>query len=144
MTQPATTPFTDAAVEAIFDAYPDHVRPHLLALRQLVFDTAAAIDGVGTLEETLRWGEPSYLTSASRTGTTIRIDWKARAADQYAMYFVCHTNLVSTFRALYADRLSFEKNRAIVFDLHDPFPSDIVAHCIAMALTYHRDKANNR
>ena len=138
--QPAI-PFADPAVESVFATYPDHVRPHLMALRHLIFATAASVDGVGALEETLKWGEPSYLTRASGTGSTIRIDWKKRTPDRYAMYVICHTELVPTFRSLYAGRLTFEKNRAIVFRLADPIPADVVAHCVAMALTYHRDNA---
>ena len=38
------------------------------------------------LEETLKWGEPSYLV---KKGSTIRMDWKSKAPNQYAMYFKC-------------------------------------------------------
>ena len=39
--------FADPAVAAVFDAYPAALRKRLLALRELVFDVAARIDGVG-------------------------------------------------------------------------------------------------
>ena len=35
-------------------------------LRQLIFETAAATEVVGELEETLKWGEPSYLTPKTK------------------------------------------------------------------------------
>lgn len=54
---------------------------------------AAAAEGVGVLEESLRWGEPAYLTSESRSGTTVRIAWKKKRLSQYGMYFHCGTNL---------------------------------------------------
>ena len=41
----------------------------MLRLRQIVLDTASETEGVDALEETLKWGEPSYLT---RDGSTIR------------------------------------------------------------------------
>jgi hypothetical protein len=57
------------------------------------------------------------------------------------MYFHCGTNLVDTFRSLFATELKFEGNRAIVFDASDALPTDSLAFCIAAALTYHRKKA---
>ena len=87
----------------------------MLALRRLILDTARATKGVGTLEETLKWGQPSYLTAETKSGSTIRIDQVKPAADQYAVYFHCQTNLVETFRELYPE-LSYDGNRAILLD----------------------------
>ena len=140
MRQDKWMPFANPAVEAVFDGYPDHVKPHMMFLRQLVFDTAAEIEGVGPLEETLKWGEPSYLTAKTKSGSTIRIDWKPRQPDVYAMYFICHTNLVNTFRELHADELTFDGNRSIVFELEEKVPVSAVMHCVSMALTYHLTK----
>ena len=109
-------------------------------MRELIFRTAAETPGVGQLEETLKWGEPAYLTAASRSGSTIRIGWKKRHPTQYAIYFNCQTSLVETFRALFPDEFKFEGNRAIVFDVADAVPADSLALCIAAALTHHRSK----
>jgi hypothetical protein len=124
------------AVEAAFGAYPGRVRARLLALRRLILDTARATEGVGTLEETLKWGQPSYLTAETRSGSTIRIDQVKPAADQYAVYFHCQTNLVETFRELYPE-LRFEGNRAILLDAREKPPEAALRHCVALALTYH-------
>jgi len=102
----------DPAVEAVFGAYPKPVKAKLLALRQLIFDTAKLAKGVGALDETLKWGQPSYLTPETKSGSTIRIDQVKPAAGQYAIYFHCQTNLVETFRELYPE-LSFGGNRSI-------------------------------
>ena len=56
-------PFENPAVAAVFAAYPPTIRPKLMALREAIFRTAPATEGVGELEETLRWGEPAYVTS---------------------------------------------------------------------------------
>jgi hypothetical protein len=131
--------FDNSRVAALFDGYPEQVRSKLLLLRELIFDTASEIEGIGKLEETLRWGEPSYLTTESGSGSMVRLN--AKGADgQYAIYFHCQTNLVETFRQMYADRLKFEKNRAIVFDQGDKLPMEELRHCVSMALTYHRDR----
>src|SRR5258708_8444829 len=79
--------FADPAVDAVFDAYPKPVKAKLLALRRLIFDTAKATKGVGTLQETLKWGQPSYLTAETNSGGTVRIDRVKASAGQYAIYF---------------------------------------------------------
>ncbi|MCP3684922.1 MAG: DUF1801 domain-containing protein, partial [bacterium] len=105
--------------------------------RQLVIDTASEIKGINVLEETLKWGEPSYLT---KSGSTIRMDWKSTIPGQYAIYFNCNTLLVETFKELYIDKFMFEGNRAIVFKINDEIPVGELKHCISLALTYHKIK----
>jgi hypothetical protein len=43
-------------VKPVFDNYPDSVRHHMQALRELVIETAQATEGIHELEETLKWG----------------------------------------------------------------------------------------
>jgi len=128
-------------VAAVFDNYPKHMREKLLFLRRLVLDTASELaseaGGVSRIEETLKWGEPSYITKG---GSTIRMDWKRSSTDQCALYFICKTTLVDTFKELYGDTLKFEGNRAIVFDLDDEIPVDELKHCISLSLRYHSIK----
>ena len=132
------TPFQKSAVQHVFDSYPSAVRRRLLTLRELIFETAAHAPGVGVLEETLKWGEPAYLTTQSKSGSTVRIAWKPARPGQYAMYFNCQTTLVETFKTLFGDDFHFEGNRAIVFDAEKSIDTETVAFCIAAALTYHR------
>ena len=128
----------DPAVAATLGAYPSPIKNKLLALRNLILDTARRTEGVGPLEETLKWGQVSYLTSASKSGSTIRID-RAKSADQVAVFFHCQTNLVETFRELYPE-LSFSGNRAILLDAQEKLPEAELRHCVALALTYHLAK----
>ena len=121
----------------IFDNYPAPVREKLLILRQLVLDTALELDSVDKLEETLKWGEPSY---ATKRGSTIRMDWSRTNTDQYAMYFHCKTKLIDTFKELYRDQFQFDGNRAIIFKLSDDLAIEKLKHCISLSLTYHRIK----
>ena len=124
----------------IFETYPKAVRVKLLALRKLILDTAAKTKGVGKLQETLKWGQPSYLTTQSKTGTTIRIDHVPSAPGRYALYVNCQTNLIATFRELYPRELTYEGKRGIVFNVDDKVPEKALRHCIALALTYHLNK----
>jgi hypothetical protein len=131
--------FSDPAVKAAFDQHPPAIKARLLALRQLIFETAAGIDGVGPLEETLKWNQPSYLTTATGSGSTIRID-RIKGTNRYALYFNCNTNLVETFRALYPQELDYGGNRSIILSLDGEFPEPALRHCVGLALTYHRSK----
>jgi hypothetical protein len=135
--------FADPAVDAVFNAYPKPVKARLLALRRLIFQTAKATKGVGALQETLKWGQPSYLTPETKSGSTIRIDRVKSAANQYAIYFHCQTDLVETFRALYPTEFSFGGNRCILLDAANKLPEAALRHCVALALTYHLNKRKN-
>jgi hypothetical protein len=126
----------DAAVAAVFDAYPPAVRAALLDLRRLILETAAETPGVGPLTEALRWKQPSYLTEQSKSGTTIRIDAVKGSADAYALYVNCKTTLLESYRHLYPDDFRFEGNRALVFSAKAPPADAALKHCIALALTY--------
>jgi len=127
-------------VEDIFASYPQKAQKRLSALRRIILDVASKDTAIGPLTETVKWGEPAYLTETSKSGSTIRIAWKKATPERYGMYFNCNTNLVDSFRALFPDELTFEGNRAIIFDLKDTPPSEPIAACIALALTYHRNK----
>ena len=127
-------------VAAVFKSYPNNMRAKLLFLRQLIFDTAAVTEGVGELEETLKWGEPSYLTPKTKSGSTIRIDWKKSQEEQYAMYFKCTTDLVIAFRERYPTEFKYGGNRSIIFNKDDEIPVKELKSCISLALTYHRNK----
>jgi hypothetical protein len=130
----------DPKVEAAFNRFPPVVQKKLMRLRTLIFDVARATDSVGELEETLKWGQPSYLAKKPKTGSTIRIGREKKTEGDYAIYFKCQTSLVATFRELYKNKFRYEGNRAILFDLDDNIPVRELSHCIALALTYHLNK----
>jgi hypothetical protein len=128
---------TDPKVEVVFKNYPKEVKQKMLQLRKLVLKTASEIEGLEKLEETLKWGEPSFVT---KHGSTLRMDWKEKAPDQYALYFKCTSKLVPTFKTVFTDKFNFEKNRAILFKLNEEIPQAELKQCIKMALTYHKIK----
>ena len=124
----------DPRVSLKFETYPKEIKNKLNYLRDLIIETATEIDGIEEIEETLKWGEPSYLV---KKGSTIRIDWKPKTPNQYAMYFKCTSKLVSTFIEVYGDLFKYEKTRAILFDLNDKVPKKELKECIELALKYH-------
>lgn len=126
-------------VLAIFDAYPAVIRDWLLAIRALIVDTAMVRDDIGTLEETLKWGQASYLTKRPKTGTTIRIDRDKSGAGDVALFVNCQSSLISDWRAMFPD-LVFGGDRSVHFSVDTPLPEAAIRQMITMALTYHSAK----
>ncbi|MBQ4864166.1 DUF1801 domain-containing protein [Pseudoalteromonas sp. MMG013] len=119
-----------------FNAYPDDICLKLTYLRRLIVNTATELSA-GVLEETLKWGEPSFKV---KSGTAIRLDWKNTSPDSYFLFFNCNTKLVDTFRQLYPNELQYQGNRAIVLNRSQAIPEQAITHCIKLALTYHKIK----
>ncbi|RBM32414.1 DUF1801 domain-containing protein [Vibrio tarriae] len=114
-----------------FGEYPENARIRLEELRNLVFQIASELE-LGEVDETLKWGEPSYSVKA---GSPLRMDWKQKSPDNYYLFFNCQTKLVDTFRELYGEELVFQGNRAIVLTLSSPLPETVIKSCLKLALT---------
>ena len=125
-------PFANKKVQEKFSGYPLAMQKNLLILRQLIFECAES-----EIEETLKWGEPSYL---SAKGSTIRMDYKEKAKKQYALYFNCQTKLIDTFKELYPTEFQYEGNRAMVFYENEKINTIALRNCIQLALNYHSIK----
>jgi len=126
----------DLSVKQKFASYPEDISVLLNRIRDLIF-TVAKQDGISDITETLKWGEPSYI---SKIGSTIRFDWKAKYPDQYCIYFNCKTTLIETFKEVYSDTFTYEENRAIIFKKEQTVPFKELAHCISMSLRYKKIK----
>jgi hypothetical protein len=113
-------PEMPATVAEVFGAYPAEIQSKLRRLRRIILDTAAKMDGVGPVEETLKWKQPAYLTKA---GSTIRID--QTKDNGVAMYFIY-------------PELDYDGNRAILLGARDKIPEDALRHCVSLALTYRK------
>lgn len=124
-------------VTKLIESYPIEAQNQLKKIRHLIFKIATEHEKIEKLEETTKWGEPAYLTPM---GSTLRMDWKAKAPDQFALYFQCTSQLIPTFRFVFPDQLTFEGNRAIIFNVKDEMPIDVVEKCIETALVYHKVK----
>ncbi len=132
--------FKSEGVKVISDNYPENIKPKMLFLRELIFEVAACTKEVGEIEEVIRWGEPSYATSETKSGSTIRMDWKKGTPNHYYLYFNCKTTLVDTFKEIYGDLFTYGGNRSLIFYTNTKLPIDELSDCIAMALTYRLSK----
>ena len=140
----AKTKSSKVEMADLFAAYPLHMRGNLVALRNLILQVAKEIPEVGEIEEALRWQQPSFLTSHSGSGSTIRIDAVRGSTESYAIYFNCNTTLVDDFKQLYPKAFKFEGTRTLIFNVADKLPMNELRHCISLALTYHLRKENNK
>ena len=138
------SPFRNSAVAVVFDGYSKSLRSRLLALRELIFTVAARTPGVGEIEEALKWGQPSYLTTETKSGSTIRLGAIPADPGKYALYCHCQTTLIETFKERYGTIFCYEDNRALVFSQSDRLPIKAVSGCIELALTYHLQKRPHR
>lgn len=130
------TPTIAKPVQTAFeDLAPEH-RETLLYLRELIFEVAASDPRIGPIEETLRWGEPAYITVNARTGSTIRLSIE-KASGQPALFFNCKTTLVEDFRQMFGTSLQYSKNRAVIVDKEHDNHTAALKICITAALTYH-------
>ena len=122
-------------VAEVYAAYPAAERAGLMDLRRLIFETAAATKGVGSLEETLKWGQPAYLTSRTKSGTTIRLGLPKTGG--FAIYMHCQTSVIADFQTLFSTGFTFDGNRAVLFAAGQELPKDPLRLLIRNALTYH-------
>ena len=136
----AKTKFSDTAVAEVFSTYAPVQKQKLSELRDIIYQVAAETEGVGSVDEVLRWQQPSYLTPETGSGSTIRIDAIKGQPEKYAIYFHCQTGLVDHFKAIYPKTFKFEGNRALIFNVADALPEDELRHCVSLALTYHLRK----
>ncbi len=130
-------PVPDNVAEA-FSRYPEPVRARLLEIRGMIYRLADEGGEIGTLTETLKWGEPAYLTEASRSGTTIRLGTTKQRPHDSAVLVNCKTRLVDMFRTSFSAEFIFEGTRALVIPAHKAMPREPLMICLHTALTYHR------
>ena len=133
MTAPPPMP---PAVRVAFDAFPAPARTGCLALRALIFETAAQMPEIGCIAEELRWGEPAYLTPETKSGSTIRLG--VPKSGGYALFVHCRTTLIADFREIAPPDWRFDGTRAVLFDTAHPPQPEPLALLIRAALTYHR------
>ena len=133
-----SAPVMPASVRRAFDTFPAPVRHRLEEVRAMIF--AAAQDaGAGPLTETLKWGEPDYLTEASGSGSTIRLGQVRDDPGHAAVFVNCRTALADTFRAR-LPALPLRGDRAVLVPLDNREGDADLARALTLALTYHRWK----
>ncbi len=128
-----TQPFASPAARDAFAAFPQPARDTLLALRAMIYDIGAALP-VGRIEESTKWGQPSYATPDTKSATPIRLGL-SKAGDP-AIFTHCQSTVMADFRALAPANMHFDGNRAVHIPANQPSALDELAPLIRAALTY--------
>lgn len=128
-------PFADEKIKAAYDAFPPDARGMAMTLRDLIFSVAWDNPEVGAIEETLKWGQPSYLTSETKSGSTLRIGVPKNGVT--ALFAHCATDIVSTYASTFPNTDQIEGNRAVIFTTADDIVPMRLRLLIYHALTYH-------
>ena len=123
-------------VQAAFDAFPPAVRHRLMEIRTMIGQLAAADARIGLITETLKWGEPAYLTEETGSGSTVRLGWPRRGPDRAGLYFICRTTLVAEFRERFGAGFDYEGSRAVLLPVGGDIDRTCVETMLARALTY--------
>ena len=127
--------FETSSVEETFLSLDEDYRDILLEVRRLIFDVAQTMPEVGRIEETLKWGQPAYLTPETKSGSTIRLGISKDGAP--SIYTHCQTTIMSDFKTLCPDDFRYDGNRGVHIDIDQPVPFEKLQLLIARALTYH-------
>lgn len=115
--------------------YQPSSRAVLEVVRDLVFEAADEHPQIGPVSETLKWGEPSYLTPVTKAGSTLRLS-QTRKDEKPALFVNCKTDLIAQFRTLYPDTFMYDGVRALIVDGPPEMVREELKHCIALTLTY--------
>lgn len=113
--------------------HPKKIGKKLLQMRELIHSVGQEIPEVQCVDESLKWGQPSFAHNPKKIGSSIRLD---RKDDGVSLYFICTTTLVEDFKEVYPETFNYVGNREIHIKMDDEFDEDALKHCIAMTLTY--------
>ena len=106
-------------------------------LATIIINVGQALPPIEGLIDTYKWDQRAFLPKKPRIGTTVRV---GQASDsQVAIYVHCQTTLIDSFRSRFPE-LTYEGNRAIVFDVNKKLPKAEISECVEAALLYHYNK----
>ncbi|MBX2812558.1 MAG: DUF1801 domain-containing protein [Myxococcales bacterium] len=142
MKKPSTSKVISGAlsspeVSKVYQSLSPKIRNRLFEVRKLILEVAEDVAPISPIRETLKWGQPSYLPTIPRTGTTVRVGHTPKRPHKFSVYFHCQTTLVETFRELFPQTFEFGGNRSLIFDVDQPLPVEELKQCVHMAFTYH-------
>lgn len=110
----------------------------ILTIRTWIFEEVARDKRVGKIHEALKWGQPSFVVSKPRSGTTLRLAQTLKSPKyDFGLFVPCQTNLIDTCRDRFGDVFNFDGNRGLLFENDHELPETELRHFIALALTYY-------
>lgn len=122
---------------AAVSQWPTRAQAHFNTLRGMVYTTAQDCSAA-PIEETLKWGEPAFLTPVTRSGSTIRLGWQRKKPDWFGIYMNCRTSIVHQVQDLFPDAFEYDGTRGLLWPLAASIPIEATDFALRTALTYHR------
>ena len=135
-----SAPAIPQPVRTVIDTYPVSARSGILVLRHLIYLVAKELPQVGKIEETLRWGQPAYLTTETKAGSTLRLGLHKQA--RFALFAHCQTRIIADYAQAFPGWDRIDGNRAVLFDDKAQIEPERLSHLIRHALTYHMKSSN--
>ncbi|MGE8720984.1 DUF1801 domain-containing protein [Leptospira terpstrae] len=109
-----------------------------MEIRNWIYEISQANDQIGEIEECIKWGQPSFLTPITKSGSTIRIG-KVNDAE-FALFFNCKTTIAQEI-AIEFPELKCDGKRALYFAANQKLAKTKVISCLQKALLYHKRKS---
>jgi len=127
-----TPPFATPKIASVFEGYAPSIQQHAMHLRSLIFATAGTLN-VGPICESLKWGQPSYVPTAPKTGTAVRLGLPKSGG--IGMFVHCQTDILSAFTGTLPPSVTVDGNRGVLFvgDVDDV----VAAAVVRAAFTYY-------
>lgn len=129
------TKISDPDLRAAYDAFPQSQRAMALGLRDLILAVATETPEAGKVVEALKWGQPSFLTPETKSGTTLRIGMTK--AGEVGLFAHCATTVISDYAATFPDADRIDGNRGVLFASQAEIVPDRLRLLIRHGLTYH-------
>lgn len=124
---------------SIVDHYPVELNDKLLYLKSLIYGQADLNPKVGEIEESLKWGQLSYV-SKNRSGTPIRLGIEKKMPGYFGLYVNCSTTVINDVKHIYGDKFQYDGNRGLMLKVDEQLPELEIRHIIDIILCYHINK----
>ena len=101
----------------------------------MIFEVAQETPEAGEIKETPKWGQPSYPTPQTKSGSTLRIG----LAKGGGVALLAHygTTIISSYANTFPNTDRVEGNRAVIFKRLADIAPDRLRLLIRHGLTYH-------
>ena len=130
-------PLPSEEVSSYYFSVPQSMLDQLMQIRSWIYELAEADERIGMIQECLKWGEPSFLTPITKSGSTIRL---AKVDDSmFGIYFNCKTTIAQEI-AIQFPELNCDGKRALYFPTNQKIPKTKLIVCLKKALLYHKRK----
>lgn len=106
-----------------------------MEIRNWIYELSEKDPRIGEIDECLKWGEPSFLTPKTISGSTVRI---AKVNEvEFALYFNCKTTIAKEIAVEFPD-WNCDGRRAVYFSVSKKLSKAKLTTCLKKALLYHK------